>query len=354
MKILLTLDFPPERGGIQTYLFNIVKHTFTASDAVLAGCAPRRAKAGDCGLKTPVYRVSTPLASHNKKFALIALLFRYWQLYARTPGAINVVCGNIYAAIVAWLCSFFGGPSYGIYTHAGEILALRKSLLKRRFFRAILSRAEVVYAVTRYGESLVYSLGISPRIVIFPPRIDLNDAPPKSDLNDKSRTHVLTVGRLVAHKGHDILIRAAALLPDSAPWRITCVGDGPLRGSLLALIEELRLANRVHIEYAADADRLNDLYRHAGMFAFPSLERTHAAEGYGIVLLEAMAAGLPIIASRAGGVPEVLLEGALGMLIAPGSPSALAQAIQTMHEQPALALAYANRAYHHLCEQYVW
>jgi phosphatidylinositol alpha-1,6-mannosyltransferase len=352
MKILLTLDFPPERGGIQTYLSDIVKHEYRECDIVLAGCIPAHADADDPP-GASVERISGTLSALNKKCALIGMYRRYRTLCKRADSP-DVACGNIYAALVAWLHRLLHGQPYAVYTYAAELLALKRSILKRRLFISVLSRASKVYVLTAYGKSLLRDLGVATPAVTASPRIDLRDAPRyREDLAGR-RHRILCVGRLVLHKGHDTLVRAVARLPAEVPWRVTLAGNGPRRSALVRCIHANGADERIQIETDCDNASLAQCYEQAGMFVFPSLELPNATEGFGIALLEAMAAGLPIVASRCGGIPEALGYGSRGLLARPGDPESFARAIVELYTNHELCETLRTTALRDLHKHYVW
>jgi glycosyltransferase involved in cell wall biosynthesis len=142
------------------------------------------------------------------------------------------------------------------------------------------------------------------------------------------------VGGLVPHKGQAVLLRALAAL-DAAGTRasVVLVGDGPERPSLEALARDLGIADRVHFcGVRPDARALLPAF---DLLAAPSLGR----EGLGIAVLEGMDAGLPIVASRTGGLPEVVEDGITGRLVPEGDPRALAAALAALLADPAAARA---------------
>lgn len=134
---------------------------------------------------------------------------------------------------------------------------------------------------------------------------------------------ILSVGRLSFEKGHADLIRAAGLLASMAgvpPFRVVVVGDGPERGALKQLAETLKVQDRVTL--AGFQRDTRPYYALAAIVAVPS-----HSEGSPNVVLEAMAAGLPIAACKVGGVPEILEEGITGLMVEAKKPEAMAQAL---------------------------
>lgn len=133
-----------------------------------------------------------------------------------------------------------------------------------------------------------------------------------------------TVGRLVEAKDYPTLIRAIGLLRDKGyDVELYIVGDGPERNRLEAEISALRLASIIHI--VGFQDDIHSWLRRFNTFVLSSLR-----EGQPMALLEAMALGLPIVATRVGGIPDTIAAGSEGLLVAPGDPVLLAEAMEAL------------------------
>jgi glycosyltransferase involved in cell wall biosynthesis len=347
MRVLVTLDFPPEHGGIQTYLAGIVRHAFGADDRVLVGSAVPRPNSS-MGSGAVVEYHAGPFARLNKKWSLVPLLFRCMRLKSKTPEAV-VECGNIYAAIVPWLLRM----PYAVYTYGTELLAMRKRGSRAALLRRVLRAARRRFALGAHTQRLLNEVGISCAAEIVAPRID----PPPSDSVERrtyaaGEARILCVGRLVPHKGHAVLIAAARLLPPGLGWRLTIVGDGPERARLQALAGDGGHAGRIAIKTGLTDAQLSSEYEQATMLVHPSLELEAGTEGFGIVLVEAMAHGVPIVASRAGGIDEVMAD--CGVLVPPEDAAALAEAIAALSRDAARRKELAQRAFFRLNERYVW
>lgn len=145
-----------------------------------------------------------------------------------------------------------------------------------------------------------------------------------------SELRLLTVGRLSYYKGMDVLIRALADAPEAT---LTIVGDGDQREALLKLTETLNLGDRVRFLGRVDDGALLAEYAKCDVFCLPSIERS---EAFGLVLLEAMREGKPVLASNlpGSGMIEVVEDGVTGELIEPGNPAAWTKAIVAMSSQP--------------------
>lgn len=138
----------------------------------------------------------------------------------------------------------------------------------------------------------------------------------------------LAVARLVERKGLTDLIRAFALL-DRSRYRLEIVGSGQQGGELRALTESLRLQDVVRFAGAMDHDEVAQRYQEAELFTLASRQ-----ESFGNVFAEALASGLPIVGTTAGGVPEFVEHGRNGLLVPPGEPARLAEAIDALGSDP--------------------
>lgn len=145
---------------------------------------------------------------------------------------------------------------------------------------------------------------------------------------------VLTVGRLIMVKGMGVLLRSLAELKrDGYLIRCYIVGDGPDRKSLMRLSERLELADCVSFVGSLDQSGLKAYYDDADVFVLPSY-----AEGLPVVLMEAMAKQLPVIATRITGVPELVRDGVSGLLVSPANVQELRKAISLIYSDRDLAV----------------
>jgi len=150
--------------------------------------------------------------------------------------------------------------------------------------------------------------------------------------------HVVMVARFEPQKDHGTLLRAAAQLT-AVPWTLTLVGDGPLRAGVESLARSLGIAERVR--FAGALTDVAPLLARAQAFAL-----TTRWEGFPRSILEAMRAGLPVLASTVGGVHEAVQDGETGLVVAPGDVDATATALARLLRDPALRgrLGAAGRA----------
>jgi glycosyltransferase involved in cell wall biosynthesis len=151
---------------------------------------------------------------------------------------------------------------------------------------------------------------------------------------------VLSIGRFVAEKGHRHLLEAAARIERTKPgahWVL--VGAGELEASLKHQARGLGLESRVH--FTGWRDDIPEVLAVSDVFVLPS-----ESEGFGRVVVEAMAMARPVVATAVGGVPEIVQDGQTGILVPPSDPAALADAVRSLLDDPARAsrLGAAGRA----------
>jgi len=160
-------------------------------------------------------------------------------------------------------------------------------------------------------------------------------------------TSVLTVSRLVEKKGIDVLIRAAGRLGPETDLTFDIVGGGPLHGPLKKRANELGLNESMTFHGSIDDDALIDLYGDALMFVLPCVTAPNGdRDGIPVVLMEAMASGLPVISTDVSGIPELVVDGETGSNVHEGDDGALANAMDRLAADPSLRerLGSAGRA----------
>lgn len=150
---------------------------------------------------------------------------------------------------------------------------------------------------------------------------------------------VLHVGRQGPEKGLPILLEAIAAAADSdVPLEVRLVGHGPLTEQLERQAEALGIGQQVTFLGAVGQDDIPELYRWADVFCLPSFQ-----EGLPVVLMEAMAAGLPVVATRIAGIPELVEDGVSGTLVTPGRADLVAAALERLYKEPQLRIQQGRR-----------
>jgi glycosyltransferase involved in cell wall biosynthesis len=230
----------------------------------------------------------------------------------------------------------------------------------RRLFQALarLERynarhADAVLTTSAYcRDAIERHYGVAPgQIRIIPEGVDL--ARWRRVLREEHRSSdgatILTVARQYPRTHIADLLRALPIVRQAVPRaHAVVVGDGPEHMALVSLADDLGLSNAVKFTGALPDEALARLYRHADLFCLPSVQ-----EGFGIVFLEAMACGLPIVATTAAATPEVVPHRRAGLLTPPGDVAGLASALVELLEEASLRADYGAFGQAHV-QQYDW
>jgi rhamnosyl/mannosyltransferase len=255
-----------------------------------------------------------------------------WLIHARASDIIHLHHPNP-SAFASYLVS--GHRGCLIVTYHSDVVQQRVlNTIYEPIVSAVLRRAEAIIVSSReYLDSSPMLRRYAGRCAVIPMAIDpesVADVDPQAV--DKVRAAygdriVLSVGRLVYYKGLEFLIRA---MP-GIQGHLLIVGQGPMREALEQEVRRAGVTGRV--TFLGHVPDTTPYYHAAAVFAFPSHLRS---EAFGLVQLEAMASGLPIVNTRIpSGVPSVSLDGLTGVTVAPGDPNALAAAINGLLDDPA-------------------
>lgn len=237
------------------------------------------------------------------------------------------------AARTAWWLKQDFGISYSITAHANDFLTGADDFpgLQKLF-----DDASFVIAVSDYSKELL--AGQFPRATVVRVYNGMNlDAAP-SPAPD-SPPLLVAVGRLVEKKGYPILIEACRLLQGrGVDFRCEIIGEGPMEEELRAQIGDL--AGTVSLGGARTQRQIRESLAAASVFVLPCIEeKSGGMDILPTVITEAMAAGLPVVSTRLAGIPEMVIDGKTGFLVAPGDPGAVADAIQKLLSNPSEARA---------------
>lgn len=208
--------------------------------------------------------------------------------------------------------------------------SLRFYLEKLRFWalRRFAGNVDTVLACSDFYASCARDSGIFPRVKTLHNGIGLPAFSPIP-----SRQNVLFVGRLSEEKGAPVLVEAAGILSEAYPgMRVDIVGGGRQMRRIKKTIRKLKLKNAVRLLGYKTSSEIAGLYRESSLVAVPSM----SPDNLPTVCIEAMAAGRPIIASRIGGLPELVEHGKTGFLVPPNDPKALAESIGRLLSDPQL------------------
>lgn len=350
MKILLlTWDFPPTRGGIQTWMAQVAQCLPDVDVRVLAPSVPGD-RAFDVTLGSRVTRLG---AARIGRVAWLAELCWRTLIGSIVWRPDLVVCGHVTTTPAALVASLVLRVPYVVFVYGYEIRR------RRLIISFLLRRARLVLACSGFTRSAALEHGVAPdRARVIYPGVDPNRfAPAQTPVAADRPSTILTVSRLAdMHKGHDTAIRALPFIKAKCRGvRYVIAGDGILRGYLRRVAQSVGVEGDVEfIGDVPDAD-LPRLYRSCDVVVVPSREIPDGgAEGFGIVCLEAAASGKPVVAGRSGGLPDAVQDGATGILVEPHDIGGFAEAIVAVLSDAALAerLGAAGRAM--VLERFNW
>lgn len=225
-----------------------------------------------------------------------------------------------------------------VTTFHGYDLNILPKMFGASMYRRLFARGDLFTVGSEFMRRRAGALGASnDRVVTLPQGINL------ADFAFKVRRHsagaplsVLTVARLTEVKGLRYAIEAVKIA--SAPMpniKYTIVGSGPLKAGLVELARSLGVSELVQFVDGMSNDRLASYYREADVFLLPSVvSAAGEEEGQGLVLAEAQASGLPVVATRTGGIPESVVDGRSALLVQPNSSSAISEALVWLAQNP--------------------
>jgi phosphatidyl-myo-inositol dimannoside synthase len=329
-KVLVLSPSLQSIGGVQSYTRTLA----SALEEILgAGCVrlltvgaesqPRRD--GTVALKTSV---KLRFAVHAFSTAIV------WR-----PEL--VIATHIGVAPVARLIKKYTKIPYWLVLHGievwGKLPPVKGHALRTAAKYVALTRFSLDATVVRHALD-------KPAAVLLPPPLAIRAQPGSSDSGSSHMAApvVLTVGRLAAaerYKGHDIMLEAwpavLSRVPGAQYW---IVGDGDDRARLESRAQELGVAGSVRFAGALSGDRLSEAYQRCSIFAMPARTElqgdTTEGEGFGIVFLEAMAQGKPVVGPRNGAPAEFICSGEHGLLVDPSDRAEIAEAIIRLLEDP--------------------
>lgn len=232
--------------------------------------------------------------------------------------------------------SCFAKPPFIVTGHGGDVTGLNGRLM-RKLKRRVLAKTAAVTTVSRHLAGVLDEIRPGTPVDVIPMGCDTALFGPTNRIENYfgqgDKKVVLFVGRLAEVKGVTYLIEAMRNVGNAM---LVIVGDGPLRTELER--QALPLRDKVRFWGGKTHDELVTIYASADLFAAPSVQaRDGGVEGFGLVFLEAMASGLPVVASRSGGIPDVVRDGENGLLAEPGNPADLAEKMNRVLRSDALA-----------------
>ena len=344
--LFVTPYYPPITGGVASFVRHLAGELVALGHgaAVLVATEDHRLRRLNPGEEPPKFGVAlrTPWAAGARLKSTLAFLVFFVPTLARLLRfvrrerfqAISLEYPLGYMHYFVWIRRLTGIPLVcGL--HGGDVRHwIEQPRYDRRAVRRILRTADrrVAHSESLRAEALQTFGSAADPVQVIPLGIPM---PPETNGHQSVLPpgYLLTVAKLHSRKGIDVLLRAIPQLEETGPTPpLVLVGDGPEQARLEALAKTLGIATRVYFLGDLPLEQVAPLYRHCRFLVLPS-----RFEPFGLVLLEAMAAGKAVVATRVGGIPEFVQDGETGLLVPPEDPAALAAAIRRLLEEPSLA-----------------
>lgn len=301
---------------------------------------------------------TNPLAYLLVPFFLIGQLLSLVQLLRREPFDLIHAHWIIPQGLTAVIARFITGRKIPLVctSHGGDLYALRG-----RFFRwlkrIVINKSSALTVVSRAMRDIVVGMGTaSEKVHVISMGVDLKHLFTPDPAVERSDHGLLFVGRLVEKKGVAVLLKAMpAVLAAFPETRLTIAGSGPLEAELHTLVKELHISDAVDFPGMISQSQLPDLYRQAAIAVFPFIvAQSGDQEGFGLVQVEAMGCGCPVISGDLPSVHDIMIHGESGLLVPPQSQQKLEQAIITMLDNSELRTRMALAARGRVMQRFDW
>lgn len=336
-SLLISLDFPPNVGGVAAY-WQRVCYGFSVAELVVL---------------TPVLRAPEKMGEVQvlKRRLLARFFWPRWTLglirtffVARKHQIRQLIAAQLLPlGTIAYVLFKLTGLPYIVQVYGMDIVAAQQSPRKARLTRLILGSARAIVANSEATARLAQSCaGKDVKIVVVYPVPEVAEA--RSSTIDELRSRyglndkriILTIGRLVERKGHDKLIEALPAIRHEVPNAVyVIVGDGPDKGRLSTLAKEQ--GDAIVFTGAVSEDQRNAWLSLCEVFAMPSRPLAGDIEGFGMVYLEAAAFAKPVVSGNRGGVTEAVEHGVTGLCVDGSSATEIAAAVTKLLKEPAFA-----------------
>lgn len=242
--------------------------------------------------------------------------------------------------------------------HGAELLLAKKKKWVRPILHFVLGHANKILANSSFTKQRIQEIR-SVEVQLSPYGTTLANQEEYGGFNQNrgiqlgAKKRILFVGRHILRKGIDVLLHAAQELP-SETYQVRIVGHGSETESLKELAQKLQLSN-VIFTGKLSKEQLEEEYANAAVFVLPAvIDARGDTEGLGVVLIEAVELGIPLVASQVGGIPDVVIHEKTGLLVAPGDPHELALALLRLTQDQEFANALTQNAKLHVRQNFSW
>jgi phosphatidylinositol alpha-1,6-mannosyltransferase len=348
--LVVTNDFPPRRGGIETFVKSLCDGLDPDSVVVYTAAMPQSDHV-DSGTPYPVvrdrHRMLLPTPAVGRRVAATMADAGCDRVVFGASAPLGLLAGRLRRAGARRVIGLTHGHEVWWATVPGARVVLR----------TLASRVDALTYVSEFCRVAISTglpTGQAQKMQRLAPGVDLDRFAPGLDGSacrsawgiSASQPVVLAASRLVRRKGHDRLIDAWPEVVGSHPEAVLVVmGDGPRRAALRRRARRRGVAASVRVVAGVQWAQMPEVYAAADVFALPCRTRRFGLEpeALGIVFLEAAASGLPIVVGRSGGAPETVVENETGYVVDPSDPGEIAGRLISLLREPDAARAMGAR-----------
>lgn len=358
MKVLfVTPYFPPHIGGTQQYVFHIAEglskihgwKVVVVTANTLSKHKQREEKDGLTIYRLPFLFTFSNTPIHPGWYFSIKKIIR-----DEKPDIINAHAPVPYIADIASLAC--GAFPFILTYHTGPMMRKGRrlpdsciALYERFVLPAVAKRADAVICTSGYVKKTVFPAFID-KTVIISPGVDTHLFTPGKQRCAAAALFVGSLKKAERYKGLDILLRAIPIIRKRIPLiLLTVVGDGDHADEYQRLCNDLRITGNVAFKGSLRGNALVKEYQNASLVVHPS-----SFDSFPLVLLEAMACGIPVVSTTVGGIPEIITHGKTGLLVPPNNPQLLAEAIVSILSSKTLAARYKRAAVETVQKKHGW
>ncbi|MDP2638339.1 MAG: glycosyltransferase family 4 protein [Candidatus Levybacteria bacterium] len=241
--------------------------------------------------------------------------------------------------------------------HGAEFSLMRRLPFGTAILKTILRNSDKVVANSSFTKKLIQEIEpIDVSIIPFSSAVIVDKIKEKEKHFSDKKYKILFIGRLIERKGVSFLVDAVKILRrKNIPVLLDIVGNGPLHGAIKDHVDRLGLNDYIKLHQGVNEENLSKFYKNCDVFVLPAIiDKWGDTEGLGVVLIEAMSFGKPVVASNVGGISNVVKNNENGFLVEEKNPQALAGALQTLFDQPTLSRKFGVNGLSYVKKCYNW
>ncbi|WP_370241294.1 glycosyltransferase family 4 protein [Marisediminitalea sp.] len=366
--LVLSQNFPPASGGSGRWFWEL--YSRLGDNYLVVADEQPDVEAFDAQSDLPITRM--PMYSPQWGLASLEGLKYYYRSYRRLRKLVKankiemIHCGRVLPeGLMAFFINKTLGVPYACYVHGEDLEASALSRELNSLTKMVMRSAAKIICNSHNSAGIVERVdnSVMSKVVVMHPGADTNKFVPLAQpdtgflakMGWQNKQLIVTVGRLQARKGQDKMIEAMPQVLSVCPQaHYVVIGHGECEQLLRDTVERLGVQAHVDILTACDDDTMIKCYQHCDVFILPNRTEGQDIEGFGMVLVEAQACAKPVIAGDSGGTKETLIAEQTGKIVDATKPEALASAVASFLQSPALANEYGRAGREHAVSQFDW